>query len=431
MTLFDDVVKLAEDTAHDGQRLAGKLLELLQQRLAQDPRELFALLREVRPVFVFGGMAVVTRYPDVVEVLTHDTEFSVQAYAGPMRDITGDFILGLDQGPQYERDVSLLRLAFRQTDHPVIADLATQAASDCIAPALPLGTIDVVKDLTDRVPARFSARYLGVAGPDEDTLIRWARILFTHIFIDLQHDRILTEQAKAASEAIRPYIDGLVSVRKSAISAGKPVPDDVMTRLLRQQALGDQAFTDIEIRSNLIGLLVGMIPTLSKTCALAIDEFLRLPDQLEGARKAASDGDDALFGRYVVEAMRFAPQAPGLIRIAATDYPIARGTHHETIIPKGTVVFASTQSAMLDRDVVKNSDKFLLDRPDSTYLHFGSGLHACFGRYVNPDVISAVVKAALTIEGADRAPGRAGELSIDGNWPTTMTLQFPAKGSAR
>jgi len=427
MSLVDDFVKLAGQTTGDVLRLGGQLAGLLEDRLKQHPQQVFALLREVRPVFVHGDLAIVTRYPDVVEVLTHDAEFSVVGYAAPMREITGDFILGLDQGPDYERAVSLLRLAFRQDDVPTLAALATTAAADCTAGASP--SIDVVARVTDRVPARLVGGYLGVSGPDEDTLIGWARSLFTHIFVDLKHDRILTEQAAAAAAAIRPCIDGQVTARKQALAAGEPVPDDVLTRLLRQQVSGDLAFTDLEIRSNLVGLLVGMIPTISKASALAIDELFRRPGELAGAREAASAGDDGLFNRYVTEAMRLAPQAPGLLRRAVVDYPVARGTHHETVIRKGTLVFASTQSAMLDPDVVEDPHKFRLDRPDSSYLHFGAGLHACYGRYVNAVVIPIIIKAVLSLPGAERAPGRKGELTFDGNWPISMTLQLaPTNG---
>jgi cytochrome P450 len=425
--LVADVLKLGGQTLTDAPRLTRQLLYLRRARLAQDPQEFFALLREVRPVFVRAGMAVVTRYPDVVEVLTHDADFSVEGYAGPMNDITGDFILGLDQGPEYERSVSLLRLAFRRPDVASITELATRAAADCIAAARPSGSIDIVRDLTNRVPARIVAQYLGAPGPDEDTLISWARTLFTHIFVDLNHDRILNEQAASAAADIRSHVDALVTARKSALAAGRPAPDDVLTRLVRQQDLDGLGFTDTEIRSNLIGMLVGMIPTISKASALAVDELLSRPKQLQGARKAALDGDDALFDRYVTEAMRFAPQAPGLLRRAVTDYPLARSSRHETLIRRGTVVFASTQSAMHDPDVVQDPHEFRLDRPDSVYLHYGAGLHACYGRYVNAVVIPAIVKAALSIESAERAPGLAGELTMDGSWPTSMTLRFSTR----
>ncbi len=380
-------------------------------------------------MFFKGDVAIVTRFDDVVEVLTHDAEFSVASYAEPMREITGDFILGMDQGPQYERDSSLLRLAFRQGDIDVVESLVDRAARSSVTRALPHGRLDVVRDLADRVPAAIVEDYLGASGPDQDTLIAWARTLFTHIFVDLADDRILQEDARIASEEIRAHLDSVVAARKAGVASGDAVPDDVLTRLLRQQVLGPLAFTDVEIRSQLIGMLVGMIPTISKASSLAIDELFSRSRELEGARQAVVEGDQALVGRYVTEAMRLAPQAPGLLRKAVVDYPIARGTHHERVIRKGMIVFASTQSAMMDHDVVDDPHEFRLDRPDSVYLHYGAGLHTCYGRYINAVAVPAIVRAVLSIEGAERAPGTAGELLIDQTWPTSMSLVFPTSST--
>lgn len=425
MSLFTELAELTDEVLGDGRRMVSQQLSLLTNRLKQDPRIVFALLREVRPVFIKGDLAVVTRFDDVLEVLTHDTEFSVQGYAGPMREITGDFILGLDQGPEYEHDVSLLRLAFRQGDVGAIDDLVRRTAQECVDRAKPHGQIDVVRDLADRVPAAIVEHYLGATGPDQDTLITWARTLFTHIFVDLADDRILQEEAAAASLSSTAHLDGIVADRKAALAAGDDVPDDVLTRLLSQQVLGSEAFTDVEVRSQLIGMLVGMIPTISKAASLAVDELLSRPDELAGVRRAVAVGDDALLTRYVTEAMRLAPQAPGLLRKAVADYPIARGTRHERLIRKGMTVFASTQSAMMDGDVVDHPGEFRLDRPDSVYLHYGAGLHACYGRYINAVAVPAIVRAVMSIEGAERAKGLPGTLVLDGNWPTSMTLEFP------
>jgi cytochrome P450 len=421
MSLLDDLVQLAGQSVGDTVRYAAGATALIQDRLQQHPAKVFAVLRDVRPVFVHDGMAVVTRFPDVVEVLTHDREFTVDAYTEPMNEITGDFILGLNDGPHYERDVSLLRLAFRQADVTGITDLVNAEAARLVDAARPLGRIDIVKDVCDRVPAKVVESYLGAPGPDQDTLIGWAKILFADIFVNPKRDPIITKEALAAAAQVRPHIDGLVAGRKKAGTH----QDDVLGRLLQEQVLGAAAFTDTEIRSNLIGLLVGMIPTTSKASALALDELFRRPRELAGARAAVHAGDEALLRRYVTEAMRLAPQAPGLIRHTVIDYPIARGTHHETLIPAGTVVFAATQSAMLDSAVVPSPEQFRLDRPDSAYLHFGAGMHTCFGRYVNPVSIPAIVRAVLSLPDARRAPGPAGELTVDGAFPTSMTLEFP------
>ncbi len=423
MSLLQDLVRLAGQSVGDTLRFAERTAALVKDRIQQHPEKVLGALRDVRPVFVHDGMAIVTRFPDVVEVLTHDREFTIDAYTAPMEEITGDFILGLNAGPHYERDVSLLRLAFRQSDLPRITELVDAEATRLVDEARPLGRIDVVKDVCDAVPAKLAEAYLGTPGPDRATLIEWARTLFADIFANPQRDPIIAKEALAAAAWVRPHIDDLVAARKRSPRSGKH-EDDVLGRLLQEQALKDSAFSDQEIRSNLIGLLVGMIPTTSKASALALDELFRRPRELAEAQAAARAGDNVLLGRYINEAMRLAPQAPGLIRHAVVDYPLARGTHHETLIPAGTVVFASTQSAMLDDAFVPAPEEFRLDRPDSVYLHFGAGLHQCFGRYVNPVSISAIVRAVLSLPDVHRAAGPAGRLSVVGNFPTSMKLEF-------
>ena len=63
------------------------------------------------------------------------------------------------------------------------------------------------------------------------------------------------------------------------------------------------------------------------------------------------------------EALRFARQGPGLFRKAMRDCMIAERTHHETELRRGTTVFAATQSAMHDDDVVDDPGDFRTDRP--------------------------------------------------------------------
>ena len=91
-----------EEGARDAFRNAVRLLE---EHARKDPRRLFKLLRTVRPVLIRNGLAVVTQYDDVREVLTRDETFSVEPYRDKMQELAGDFILGTDDSPEYERDV--------------------------------------------------------------------------------------------------------------------------------------------------------------------------------------------------------------------------------------------------------------------------------------------------------------------------------------
>jgi cytochrome P450 len=123
------------------------------------------------------------------------------------------------------------------------------------------------------------------------------------------------------------------------------------------------------------------------------------------------------------EAMRLAPQGPGLFRRTRAECRIAEGTHHETRLPAGTLTFAATQSAMLDDDVIDDPDDFRTNRPAHHYLHFGVGLHECFGRFANAMQIPLIAKAVLRQEGLERA----GELVKAGPFPASLDVRFEAR----
>jgi hypothetical protein len=60
------------------------------------------------------------------------------------------------------------------------------------------------------------------------------------------------------------------------------------------------------------------------------------------------------------------------------------------------------------------------------YLHFGYGLHTCFGRAVNGVQIPELVAALLRLPNLRRAPGSAGRIYYDGPFPNRLVLEFDA-----
>jgi cytochrome P450 len=417
MTFVDELDDLAERVEHDARETFRAAVRLLEERAREDPGPLFKLLRSVRPVVVRNGLAIVTQYDDVREVLTRDETFSVEPYRGKMQDLAGDFVLGTDNTPQYERDISILRLAAPRSDVPALAGFATQTAEALVDDGD--GRIDVA-DLAKRVPARLIGHWFGTPGPDEDTLIAWTLAMFEAIFVNLKDDPQIHGRAKEAAAGLGTHLHGLIAARKAS---GGPA-DDVLGRLIALQASAPAALTDAEIRNNIIGLVVGFIPTIATATTFAIDALLNRPDALESAQSAARAGDDETLRAHMVEAMRFAPQGPGLFRRAMRDCVIAEGTHHETELPKGTTVFAATQSAMHDDDVVDDPGEFRTDRPPHHYMHFGVGLHECFGRFASLMAIPLIAKALLRRNGLQRAPGDDGELVKAGPFAQSLVVTY-------
>ena len=94
-------------------------LDGLKAHLAQYPEPVFAVLRRVRPTLILKGVAIVTRFDHVQEVLSRDDVFQV-TYGEKMRIVTGgnDFFLGMQDSPEYARDVSHMRTVMRREDIP-------------------------------------------------------------------------------------------------------------------------------------------------------------------------------------------------------------------------------------------------------------------------------------------------------------------------
>jgi cytochrome P450 len=243
-------------------------------------------------------------------------------------------------------------------------------------------------------------------------MIAWTLAMFEAIFVNLKDDPEIHARAKEAGAGLRSYLDALIADRKASGGAA----DDVLGRLIAMQAASPAAFTDAEIRTNIIGLVVGFIPTIATATTFAIDALLDRPEALESACRA----DDDALRAHMFEAMRFEPQGPGLFRKAMRDCVIAEGTHHETELRAGTTVFAATQSAMHDDDVVDDPGDFRTDRPRHHYLHFGVGMHECFGRFASTMAIPLIAKSLLRRDGL----AREGELVKAGPFPQSLVVTY-------
>jgi cytochrome P450 len=341
-----------------------------------------------------------------------------------MEAIAGRFILGLENTPEYEHDESAMRLAVPRTDMSRVAGLVDQTLDEIFAQAGPAGRLDVVGGLTEQVPGRLTGQYFGAPAPDQATLIRWCRTCFRELFFNIRDDPAISGPAAAASAEMRHHVEGLIAGRQAELDAGTEGPDDILGRLLRMKSHPEMHVTDQWIRTYLIGLIVGMLPLTPKATSLAIDVLLDRPGMLAGAQAAARDGDDELVSAYLYEAMRFAPQAPGQFRLAAQDHKIAAGTMREATIPAGTRVFAATQAAMLDGRVLKRPSQFRMDRPSFHYMHFGYGLHTCFGRYIAEVQIPKMAGALLRQKNLRRAPGPEGRLQWKGPFTNSLWVEF-------
>ncbi|MDB5720438.1 MAG: cytochrome [Alphaproteobacteria bacterium] len=412
-----------------GATFADRLKAELSSPVSQ--RRAFALLRLVQPNLVLRtrfitsypntGTAVTSRRADVLEVLSRDEDFGV-VYGPRMETITGgeNFFLGMANTARYTRDVSNMRLAVRRDDvASLVKPMVAGSAAELVAAAP--GRIDVPQALTLPTAARLLETYFGTPGPSQAEIADWTTTLFWYLFIDLKADPALDARAEASAAAFRDWLDAWIVARKGESGA----KDDIIGRCLAMQAGGLPGMSDRDIRNNLIGLMIGELPTTSAAANLALDELLDRPEALAGACAAARADDDDRLAAYLFEALRFRPLNPLIYRRALRDTAIAAGRLRARRIPEGTMVMASNLSAMFDPLEIPHPTDFSIDRPWEVYVLWGYGLHACFGAYLNRVTIPTMLKPLLARPGLRRAAGPEGRLDLAGTpFPVHLHLEF-------
>jgi cytochrome P450 len=389
-------------------------------------RPLFALLRTFAPIVVIGNRAVVSRYADVVEVLARDDDFTIsQINAAAIDRHDGPFILGMDRGPDYDRDLAILRQAARSDDLERIRLFVANAAASQLEAARAAGILDVVNGYARVVAVRLVASYFGMSGPDEQTMMRRLRDIFYDVFLNLTNDAKVRSAATRSGVALRAHMDAVIADRK-ATRRGAPsdgAVDDVLGRLIALQGPDHPSLDDDAVRRNLSGLIVGAVETTSKFVTLAIFELMRRPDAFSRAQAAAIAGDVDTVRCYVYEAARFNPHTPLLFRYCARDAEIAGRTRRARTLRAGTTVVIGNLSAMFDPAAFASPGTFRADH-DSASLHFGYGMHRCFGAMINDVQISELVATLLRVRGLRPAAGRAASIRWDGPFPDRYLLEF-------
>jgi len=399
---------------------AERFIEGLKAHATEHPEPIFAILRRLRPILVQNDQVLVTRFRDVQEVLARDDVFDVP-YAEKMRLITEgqNFFLGMPDSARYTQDVSNMRIVVRRDDlSTLVAPFVARTAEQLVASAP--GVLEIVGGLTQVVPARLVAQYFGTPGPSESELIDWATTLFWYLFLDPDNAPDLKQRALSASGALNAALDRQIAARQARPNDA----DDVLGRCLKLKASGTPGMTDLDIRNNFIGLILGAIPTTATVTALALDELLRRPNQLAEAQRAAREGDDPSLAGFVFEALRFNPLAPAMYRHANCDFTLAKGELRQTEIPKGATVLVATQSAMFDERYVQAPQEFRANREQREALHFGYGLHSCFGRHISRAQIPGILKPLLQRQNLRRADGVAGQYQKAGPLAGSLTLRF-------
>jgi cytochrome P450 len=401
----------------DPKEIAAEQFQFIMDQIRGNALPFFQELRDSRPILQSPMATLVARFRDVEEILHREQIFSVTPYLPRMMGVIGPFVLSQDITPSYDHDISVMHLVVRREDLPWVKDIVARNAADIVSePFQGSGPVDIVQTLTRKVPVRLADEYFGISAPDDEQMMAWARSCFREFFINLLDDPTVRAPAVAAGAEMRERLDTLLAERRASDFEDE---GDVMGRLLGLQSAGDAAGLDDDgVCRALMGLVIGMVETTSQAAVQALLVLFSRPDVLASAVAAAKADDDDGLANLIFEALRFRPINPMVVRVAKQDYCLAAGEQHQTLIRKCTTVFALTWSAMFDPRVLDAPDEFRPDRPDYNYLHFATGQHACFGRYITRIQVPQILKPLLKLDGL--RPTGAPE--YDGTFPEMLNV---------
>ncbi|HEU5038744.1 MAG TPA: cytochrome P450 [Nocardioides sp.] len=159
---------------------------------------------------------------------------------------------------------------------------------------------------------------------------------------------------------------------------------DVLSRLIVQGEDGDQ-LSDVELRDQLVTLLLAGHETTATALAWALYEAGRDPELLARCRKAATEGDDEFLEALMKESMRLHPVIPMVVRTLME--PATIGGYH---LPRGTTVGPSIIIAHQREDNHPDPWTFKPERflnhhggpqqpASNTWIPFGGGVRRCIG----------------------------------------------------
>lgn len=379
------------------------------------------LMRAVSPVAKVGNNVFVFNYPDVISTLSSEVDFGVTpAYATKMDETSGAFFLGMEDGPRYYREHGFARAGFREGDMERISKLMGEYAKESVERVARTGEMDLVGDFAYHLPLRLLADYFGVPGPSPEILQRWMQSLFWQLFLNFGNDETVRDQALQSSREMRPYL-----AQRVAELRAKPDDATFLGRLVAELVANPvPGLDDDAVVRNIGGIIIGAVSTQATSMSLALQELLRRPDELARAQIAARENDDAAVSGYVFEALRFNPHNPLVIRHVMRETVLGEGMLHQRRVVPGDRVFAMTISASFDARGFPDPERFDPNRPYSSYLHFGYGLHRCFGAQIVHAVLTASLKEVLKLEAlrSVKAPSRA--ILRDGPFPRKFDLRF-------
>ena len=367
MVLETQVAPRVEDS-----NSALSLYRLLDPQVLADPYPLFRRLREEDPVHwdPFLHSWVVTRYEDVLEVLhtfsADRTPTPEQlagmglSHLGPIAQVMVKQMLFMDASA-HTRLRGLASVAFTPARVNTLKSHIQDIVNSLLDEVRDKGSMDVIADLAEPLPAIVTAEMLGVPVSDRHRLKQWSAN-FAEMLGNFQHNPERAQlMLRTVDEMTLYFRDAVRDIRKNP-------REGLIHSLLTAEIDGDR-LAEEEVVANTIVTMVGGQETTTNLIGNGLLTLLRHRDQL---KKLCADF--SLIPSAVEEMLRYESPSQHTARLAPSDRQLGGKQ-----IGKRQAVIAVMAAANRDPERFPDPDRFDITRGDNRHLAFGYAAHFCFG----------------------------------------------------
>jgi amino acid adenylation domain-containing protein len=348
------------------------LYHLLDPEVLANPYPLFRRLRSEDPVHwdPFLHAWVVTRYPDVLEVLLNFSADRTPTPAqldemglsslSPIARVMVKQMLFMD-APAHTRLRGLSSKAFTPARVEELRGHIQDIVNHLLDGIQRKSEMDVIADLAEPLPAIVTAELLGVPTSDHTQLKLWSAD-FAEMLGNFQHNPERYPRVLKAVANLTEYFQNAIREQRETPRQG------LIHSLLTAEIDGDR-LTEEEVIANCIVTMVGGQETTTNLIGNGLLTLLRNPAEMEKLRN-----DSSLIPSAVEEMLRYESPSQHTARMCPSDREMGG-----KVIQKRQAVIAVMAAANRDPERFPDPDKFDITRKDNRHLAFGYAAHFCFG----------------------------------------------------
>ncbi len=360
--------------------------------------------------FPIGTIVFVAEPSIIKEVFTGDPDLlhAGEGNAAPLEPIMGRHSVLLLDGPEHMRQRKLMLPSFHGERMQRYGDLMRRIAEEEIA-RWPVGEPFGLRPRTQAITLEVIIRAVfGIR--DADRLAHLRDRLGRLLDIGMHRSalaaiaipalrRTIGRRLWARFQRLRADVDEVLydEIGRRRLAEDIAEREDVLSVLLQARDDDGRPMTDVELRDQLMTLLVAGHETTATTLAWAFELLLRHPVELARLQEEVDEenGDDYL-DAVIKETLRLRPVVPGVVRKLTA--PMTLGGYE---LPAGVRVAPNIYLTHRNPNVYAaperfRPERFLEDPPDTySWIAFGGGIRRCLGASFALYELKVVIPAIL------------------------------------